>query len=87
MTVIELVTRDPVEVTVVYIVTDTLLTVPFKKDGVEVWFNVANLASPGVGNIIAEPPPGSTRIKELFVALLATYGVAIEVVVFRCGKR
>lgn len=59
MTVIELMTRDPVEATVVYIVADTPLTVPFKKDGIEVWFNVAKLASPGVGNIITELPPGS----------------------------
>jgi hypothetical protein len=39
-----------------------------------------------VGNIITELPPGSTRIKELFVALLATHGAANEVVVFVVGR-
>ena len=86
VTVIEPVIKDRVEVTVVYIVADTLLIVPFKKDGVEVRFNVAKLASPGVGNIVAELPPGGTRIKELFVALLATYGVANEVAAFVVGR-
>jgi hypothetical protein len=82
VTVIELVIRDLVEATVVYIVADTLLVVPFKKGGVEVWFNVAKSASPGVGNIIDKLPPGRAGIKELFVALLATYGVVSEVVAF-----
>jgi hypothetical protein len=56
--VIKLLTKSLVEVTVVYIVADMLLTVPFKKDGVKFGLNKAKLALPGVGNVVAELPPG-----------------------------
>ena len=52
MAAVELITKDLVEVTIVYIVVDTLLIAPFKKDGVEVWLNEAKVAFPGVGNYL-----------------------------------
>jgi hypothetical protein len=39
-----------------------------------------------VSNIAAELPPGWAGIKELFVALLAMYGVASEIVAFVVGR-
>lgn len=82
MAAVELITKDLVEVTIVYIVVDTLLIAPFKKDGVEVWLNEAKVAFPGVSNIMAELPPGGDEIKELIVALPTTHGIANAVVTF-----
>jgi hypothetical protein len=86
MTVVELMTKDLEEVTVVYVGADTLLIVPFKKDRVGIWFNEAKVAFPGVSNIVAELPSGGPGIKELIVVLLTTYGIANGVVTFVMGR-
>jgi hypothetical protein len=86
VTIVELMRKDLVEVTVVYIVADTLLIVPFKKEGVEFWLNEVKVAFPGVGNIVTELPPGGAVVKKLIVALPTTYGVANDVVAFVVGR-
>ena len=86
MTVVELMTKDLVAVTVVYIGADTLLIVPFKKDRVAIWLNEAEVTFPGVSNIVTELLPGGAGIKELIVVLLTTYGIVNEVVTFVMGR-
>lgn len=86
MTVVELITKDLVEITVVYIGADTLLIVPFKKERVAIWLSEAKVTFSGVSNIVAELPPGGAGIKELVAVLLTTYGIANEVVTFVMGR-
>jgi hypothetical protein len=86
VTIVELMTKDLVEITVVYVIDDTRLIVPFKKDGVEAWLNETKAAFPGADNIMAELLPSGAGIKELIVALPTTYGIANGVVTFAVGR-
>ena len=84
--VVELMTKDLVEVAVVYMGADTLLIVPFKKDRVAIRLNEAKVTFPGASNIVTELPPGGAGIKELIEILLTTYGIGNEVVTFATGR-
>ena len=84
-TIVDVITTDFVEVTVVYIVPVTLLVVPFGKNGVEVWLNEPSVTFPVMGNIVAELVVTTAGINEVTVALPRMYDMASEPLTFAVG--
>jgi uncharacterized membrane protein (GlpM family) len=76
---VNVITKDLVEVTVVYMVSEKPLVVPFGKSGVEFWLDGPRVTFPGIGSIVAELLAAEAGMKELTLARPGTYGAANEV--------
>jgi hypothetical protein len=83
---VDMTTTDLVEVTVMYMVPDTLFVVPFGKSGVAFWLNRPKVAFVEMEELVFELPAVGPGIKELIVACPGTYDIANRVVTFVVTK-
>jgi hypothetical protein len=84
--IVDVIMKDLVEVTVVYMVAVTLLVVWFEKSGIGGWLDGPRVAFPGMGSIVGDLSPAGAGIKELMVAFPTTYDIANEVIAFVVGR-
>jgi hypothetical protein len=86
VTTVDVTTTDLVEVTVAYMVPDTLFIVPFGKSGVVFWLNGPRVAVLDMEKLLFELPAARAGIKELIVAYPGTYDTASGVLAFVIGR-